>query len=517
MMHKLFRRLSMIFFVPFTVLCGIILISSTITTIYYDTDQGADLPRFGSQNYIVLILGVLVFSLVAYFVREKELYKKAFLVFASEFLFCFFIISTARATAVTDGLTLDNIINDFNNGIYDSLLKGGYLYVYPFQIGYVSIGQLIGHIFGPSNYFVYQIINLISIELCLIYLYKITWELFENRDICNIYLLLSFMLFFLFTYVTYVYNDVWSFAPGIMALYFEICYLKHKKIRSGVYAAISLGVACYLKTNLYIALIAMVILLIVDVLNTMILARENKAAVNKADYLKSILMVIAIAVCALFPLKVAGTIYADKAGLSEYPKGVPKSTYFAMAMQEGEGEWGWYNGFNWNTYAKNDFDYDKADAEAGEAIAERLGEFKKRPLHALKFYTRKFLTQWSDPTFVSIRNFELSLRHSDTESVFAKSVVYGAWSKIFQAIMDVEHFLIYLGVVVYSVLTIKNKRFTLTQALIVIFVFGGMLFHQLWEGSSRYIIRYYLCLMPLAAYGINEILLKAKVMLQKHN
>ncbi len=508
MMHKLIRKLSFIFFIPFTVLCGLTLVVSLCTTIYYDTDQGADLPRFGSQNYLVLIIGVLLFFFISRVLIKTENKKLFPLCVVLEAVLCLIIIISVRATAVTDGLTLDNVINAFNDGNYSSLEKGGYMFVYSFQIGYVWIGQFLAYVFGPSNYFVYQLINLVSIVLSVVYLHFITWEIFEKKEVLAVYDIMSLLLFFLFSYVTYVYNDVWSFAPGIMALYYEILYLKREKIQYGVAAAVSLGVACLLKTNLYIALIAMVILLWVSLWNEHLLWKY-KDRVNskiKKKFKESIILTFLMLICAIMPLKLLGSVYADKAGLSEYPGGVPKSTYFAMAMQEGEGEGGWYNGYNWNTYAANDYDVDKTNKEAKTFISERLLEFADRPLHAGKFYFRKFMSQWADPTFVSIRNLELSSRHSDTDSAFARSLVFGTWSKVFQYVMDVEHFLIFLGAFAFCVLTIKNKSLTITQALIIVFIFGGMLFHELWEGSSRYIIRYYLCLMPFAAYGLTALI-----------
>ena len=508
MMHKLMRKLSLIFFIPFTVLCGLTLVVSLCTTIYYDTNQGADLPRFGNQNFPVLIAGVVLFLFISRLLLRFENKRLFPVCVVLEAALCMTIILSVKATAVTDGLTLDNVINAFNAGDYSSLEKGGYMFVYPFQIGYVCIGQILAHVFGPSNYFVYQLINLAAIILSIIYLHFITWELFEKNEVVVIYDVLSLLLFFLFSYVTYVYNDVWSFAPGIMALYYEILYLKREKAGYGVAAAVCLGIACLLKTNLYIALIAMVILLWVSLWNDHLLWK-NRDRVNtkirenlKTDIILTFLFVIA----AIIPLKLLGSVYAERAGLEEYPAGVPKTTYFAMAMQESEGEGGWYNGFNWNTYAENDFDAEKTNAAAKEAISERLSEFADRPLHAGRFYFRKFMSQWADPTFVSIRNLELSSRHSDTDSAFAKSLVFGTWSKIFQGIMDIEHFLIFLGAFVFCVLTIKNKSLTNVQALIIVFIFGGMLFHELWEGSSRYIIRYYLCLMPFAAYGLGALI-----------
>ena len=40
------------------------------------------------------------------------------------------------------------------------------------------------------------------------------------------------------------------------------------------------------------------------------------------------------------------------------------------------------------------------------------------------------------------------------------------------------------------------------EILLVLFLVGGMLFHQIWEASGRYTMRYYLTMLPLAAWGI---------------
>ena len=74
-MHKTLQRLSMIFFIPFTVLSLLILGASFFTTIYYDLDQGADLPRYASQNYFLLIPGVILFFLAAYFAGRMKNYS----------------------------------------------------------------------------------------------------------------------------------------------------------------------------------------------------------------------------------------------------------------------------------------------------------------------------------------------------------------------------------------------------------------------------------------------------------
>ena len=99
-MHKILNNLSMIFFIPFTLLSMIVLVVSALTTIYYDTDQGADLPRFESQNFVLLIVGVLLFGLVVLFITKKH--KKALFpaVLIIEAIICLVIVFSARISLI---------------------------------------------------------------------------------------------------------------------------------------------------------------------------------------------------------------------------------------------------------------------------------------------------------------------------------------------------------------------------------------------------------------------------------
>ena len=37
-------------------------------------------------------------------------------------------------------------------------------------------------------------------------------------------------------------------------------------------------------------------------------------------------------------------------------------------------------------------------------------------------------------------------------------------------------------------------------------IFGGIAFHEFWEGSSRYTMRYYIYYLPFGAYGLKVLL-----------
>ena len=72
--------------------------------------------------------------------------------------------------------------------------------------------------------------------------------------------------------------------------------------------------------------------------------------------------------------------------------------------------------------------------------------------------------------------------------------------------MNVYMTVCYLGVVIYLVGVLRKKHVSDSEMLLLILIFGGMVFHEFWEGSSRYAMRYYVYWIPFAAYGIKRLL-----------
>lgn len=529
-LNKAVIFLSWLFFVPFSIGIFLILTASLCTTIYYDLYQEADLPRFGKENVpLLIVLSVVVFLLLyRYWKRirkqsgsvsnndfsKSSTYKKnstikLSLIWAGAV--CLYLILIVRGLATNDALQLDVIINDFMRGDFSSLTQpGGYLFVYPFQLGYVAIGQLIYILFGESNYLVYQLINVLSILVTIWLLYKITWELFEKETICRLMAVLSTGMFFLFMYADFVYSDIWSIAPEVAAIYFTIRYLKNKKKSDVILAGILNGFAIVLKTNAYIAMIAMVIMIVLDAFRTSVKPEDGKKdGTAKNDLFRRVMTAIIISAMMLIVAKgmqfAVNTGYAKAAGIDEISKGVPSTTYLAMAMHESGGEPGWYDGYNVDTYGECGYDRDLTSETAVKDILNSLSTFKERPLHACRFYLRKFLSQWADSSCISMRNLELTSRHVDGQPKILESLVYGSARTIVSWIMNVFHFICYLGVFVYCISIYKSRKFSFEEAFLILFLLGGMLFHELWEGSSRYIIRYYVCMLPLAAAGFDRL------------
>lgn len=528
--NRIIEILTAIYFIPFTVVVFLVFGVSLFTTIYYDLYQEADLPRYRNENMILLTGCVLLLCAFIILLKRKtglitgnlrRSYTQGKCYPVSKALWIalvwaagvsLYLILIVRGLATNDALRLDQIINAFMQGDFREVThQGGYLFVYPFQIGYVAAGQLLYILFGASNYMVYQLLNLVAILITIWMLYEITWELFADRMICNIMAFLSMGMLFLFVYSTFVYGDIWSLAPETAALYLEIRFLKYNKVRDQIWAAVLVGCGVVLKTNSYIAVVAMVIMLLLAALRDLINMRDQKSADNGqngkkgfAKVLTKIALAILVIVLSTGMTRIINAVYAKAIGIDEMPKGVPSTTYFAMGMQEvGGGEGGWYDGYNVDTYNRCGYDWNLTNRTAIANIKETLQDFSSRPLHAGRFYVEKLLSQWADPTCISMRELELTSRHVDGQPAIMKSIVYGKGRIIFQWVMNVFQTMIYLGTAVYCISIMKQKKLSFEQAFLILFIFGGMFFHELWEASSRYTMRYYICMLPMAACGIN--------------
>ncbi|MBQ8032067.1 MAG: hypothetical protein IJ260_11160, partial [Butyrivibrio sp.] len=66
----------------------------------------------------------------------------------------------------------------------------------------------------------------------------------------------------------------------------------------------------------------------------------------------------------------------------------------------------------------------------------------------------------------------------------------------------------YIGVAAYLWGALRGRSVTHQEMLILILIFGGIVLHECWEGSSRYAMRYYIYWLPYAASGIKALFSK---------
>jgi hypothetical protein len=519
---KAVRVLTWVWFIPFLAAVLVLFFVSIFTTVYYDFDQQVDLPRFSRENIPLLLLLILAVLVCLYLLKNRtgvlSVWKAdrtepgkstplspvmravLWMVTAVSLYFILFM----RGIATSDAKMLDGIINQFMQGDYSALTPGGYLYANPHQLGYVAVGQLLYLLFGQNNYTVYQLLNIPAILITVWVLYQISWEISENVEISNLTAVLSAGMFCLYCYATFVYNDIWSLAPEMAALYLSLRYLKYHRLKDMAAGSVLFGTAIVLKTNCWIALIAAAVMLVLDGLRNNGFHKNN--SYKMPLMIQNLLLVLLLVVLGKGMTAALDFTYGMETGIRPMPKGNAGTAYIAMGMQESGGEGGWYNGYNIKTFTECGYDTELTDQAARKYIAGRLGEFRSRPLHAARFYVRKFLSQWGDESCISLHNMEQTSRHVSGQPAILQFVLYGPGRVILRWIMNVYQTMVYLGLAVWGISNIRWRHLDFLCAFSVLYIFGGMLFHELWEASSRYILRYYVFMLPLAAMGI-EILL----------
>ncbi len=491
-----------------TLAVAAIFLTSFFTTIYYDMNVDVDFPHYKYETISHLIISMVVVFAVFWFINSKKLFENEKLFIGIALIFCFlyclFLILVIKPLPVDDSMLLDEVINQFAEGDYHAITSSeGYLFIWPFQLGYVLFGQIMHHVFGPSNYFAWDIAQLISILVTVYFLHRITWELFGDRKICSVMALMSCGMLFFYNYVTFIYGDILSMAPQTIALYLTVLYLKRERAGYALWAAPFIGIAIVLKTNCEITLIAMVMLIIISTFKDSCDYRSYELPKRILGRVAISLVIVAFVYCCRWAVD---GYYCRLVGLDSIPEGSPAVSHIAMGLQESELEDGWYNGYNYKVFADNNFDTEATKIAATKNLKASLERFSENPKYAVKFFARKFLTQWADPVCVSTHNLDLVSRHVENPSKMMYHVVFGEGLIIGRWIMNVFMSVCYLCVLVHLFIMLRRGKASGQEMLLLILIFGGMVFHEFWEGSSRYAMRYYVYWLPFAASGMFELI-----------
>lgn len=371
-----------------------------------------------------------------------------------------------------------------------------YLSYYPQQIGLTAFFEALirlWKLFGvslPAYHFI-KIIYVFLAVVILFFQYRTVHLLFGNDRADCIFLLLAGANLPFLMYTSFVYGEIPSLAALSIGIY---CFLRlfrrhgRSALGSGALAVLFFTLSVLLRKNSLILLIAVVLVSIFSWLKT---------------HRHSLLAFAALCtLCAVSILPITQKCYELRAG-NTLSTGVPASSYFAMGLQESTRGNGWYNGFNFDAYRDSGMDTRLTNEISVAAIRERLSCFGEHPGYGVRFYAGKFLSQWADGTY-ACRQATLATfggRHSFFNELYA-----GKYSPAFISYCNAYQNILYLGVFLFCLMIqrkkIKPEVTGLPLYLCLIGVFGGFLFHMLWEANSRYIFPYSLLLMPYAAAGI---------------
>ena len=380
-----------------------------------------------------------------------------------------------------------------------------YLSYYPQQVGLVFFYEIIIRLWNllPFPYAAHYIIQCINVGMACVTIY------FQYRTVCLLsrdsdraavcYLFLAILNAPLIFYTSFVYGEIPSLAflsGGIYLLlkYFltqEQSLIRRRMALAGSLLLLVLGVA--LRKNTLIVVIAAVIAVLWECL------RKHK--------LSLLLYALLLTLSSVAILPAIQRSYENRAG-NVLSSGVPALSYIAMGMQESSRGNGWYNGFNFSTYADSNLNQAVADQVSRKAIAASLSAFRDDPAYALRFYGEKFLSQWTDGSYFCR---QATLHHTDGRAEIVESLYTGPLSLPFNHYCNLYQLLIYCSTLICLLGMRKpgNTPGEATPSLLpyvsMIAVLGGFLFHMIWEANSRYILPYFLLLLPYAAQGLEAL------------
>ncbi|WP_438445044.1 ArnT family glycosyltransferase [Gorillibacterium sp. sgz5001074] len=395
-------------------------------------------------------------------------------------------IRLSRVVPFADQGSVYQAALNFNAGRYADFLKGGYLDQYHHQIPLTLMFALLLKTFGGGYQVLQGFIGLCTLGLNA-GLYTLARELHSERA-GRLAVLVS-MLFVPTALLTiYVYGDIIGLCFSVWALFFIVRYGRGGRWTCLLAAAILIGIAMLFRTNMIILLAAMALYLLLK------LPPRRWA---------SVLLLLA-SLGGGYGLQAYA---AAKTGFDP-ANGMPAVLFVNMGLEEGPRAEGWYNASTVRNYTASGRDAARAAELGDRLLGERLSYMADHPVYTARFFGRKFLTTWTEPTQEALY-FTMPHNQSKEVSAYYKSGAF--WNSLYGGPLGtaVQWFckgivLLVLTGAFFSTVP-KGSRLSPETVLLLLAIGGTMVFHLAWETKSRYIYPAFLLMVPLAAGALAEL------------
>lgn len=442
------------------------------------------LPDSPWKHLIVCALLLLLLCIFFSFMEKKK--GKIIWLFIPFLLCCIIFVFGADLYPASDASKILRIARQIREQNFEQFEIGGYMHRYPDQTGIVLFYYVIHCLFGENDYLAIQVWNVLLLAGAYFFLGRIAALLWGDKDenVQEMTWLFCMVFFPMTIYVTFVYGTIPGLFFSILAFYMELKYMRTGKLVYGISAAASISFAIIWKTNSLVMFIAMCIFFVYDLI------------MEKGERKKRTLVVIAALI--IVQRFSAWTVNAAMEGLTgvEVAKGMPKTAWVGMALQETGGTPGAWDGYSVGLYEENGYDYDKTNEAAKEKIAERIHIFLDDRSYGVDFFGRKNAAQWNDPAFGSLS--VVDGREEDGKKKL-DNLCHGPLKYGMAGVANYLHSAILMGVCFYLFLGIKGQK--RGEMLLGITTVGGALFHTFWEAKPQYVLPYFLLLMPYCAMG----------------
>ena len=475
---------------------AIIMILNCVFTAHVAYDESEKVSYFIQPQYIVLALVVGIIICSIYYGLKKFSERTIFAIFTVLYIMIMmYMILNIKVCIRADAKFVMDAAKQILNGNYTSLEKGGYLYIYPNQLGLVTYDRIMLKI--CKNEKIMYIMNSFEIILINWFGYKISDLIFERNVYVNkIVIVLEFLFLPQLFFTMFAYGLIPGFCAMIAAFYFVLKFIEDKKMNVAISGTILCIIACVLKMNFLIGSIAIFIILFLDFM--------------KSKEYGSFALAMVIIVGSLMSGKMMGTMYEWETGVKKND-GIPSTAWIAMGtdLNNTEKAPGWYDISNYITYTI-DANYDSKEAGkiSQKKIKKNFENSIDEPVQTIKFYGKKLVSMWCEPMFQSVWSGPCI----DTKEYMQSSILISLYSgKIIEKICCIFSKALLLIILAFScIFRCRDSKFCVKSDLLYLFFLGGMIFHIFWEGKSQYIYPYVFVMMPGCAYEFAKIITNLK-------
>ena len=412
------------------------------------------------------------------FIRKYILLFQAFLACAAG-IFSFLLFTDGIRTPIDDQIQVYSAALCFDQGNYINLSPGGYVEMYPQQLGYIFFLQIIFRLFGNYSFQIIQILNCILIAGIVFSVCLVLDNLASSTlvRIAGSLLLFSFLPLYLLH--SWGYGDIPFLFCLFLFIHLYLRYIKHPRKITAACGIVTAVLSLLFRKNAMILLIAAGILLFIRFLKT----RQAK----------DLVFLILLLVLPFGSVSLLEKHYESVSGY-EITGGLPTAAWITMGTLEDNSTPGWFNNFSVPVYYATGYDRTETAALSLSRLKERMTYFKENPVYTLSFYKRKIATQWNDPYY-----------HTDYLIKTDNTAAGGITGFLLHHEKNILLFLSFLQTVIYLgclfYLFPGSSDTGPASQIAELYILGGFFFSLLWEANSRYVLPYFLSMFPLAAMG----------------
>lgn len=370
---------------------------------------------------------------------------------------------------------------------------GSYMSLWPFQSGLVMFLETIMRLIPNADEMTIQWLYIPFMALSLFSGYMVVKRMFRSVRTRIFWCIIMGGLPYYF-YVNNMYGEVPSIALTLFCLWMLMEYFRKPFWTKLAVVGIGLGGAVAVRKNTFIFCVACIL-----VMSVLFLAKRQKQS----------LVVIVVVLMAMVAGSILPIKFYEYRAKNTMGKGVPAIAYIAMGLQWSEGrDPGGWNGYHSDLFLDTGYNTELTAQISRESVKESLGYMAKNPLYAAKFLGCKLIAQWEREDYMCLY---VTLSSSGDRTAAAWDIYEGRAKDKLMYIMAVHQSLVYLGAFCFCVLAVvrwrKEGGGDIRNLILLVTFIGGFLFSVIWEAQSRYVMPYFVMLIPYAANGLAELTL----------